>query len=90
MRNVIPFRLLKHFILMTAGASILLSASLAWAEGRIRIAYQFGINELLLHVAKDQRLIEKRGEAQGLKIDVEWEQLADGRLGARRSAKARY
>ncbi|RLM24629.1 ABC transporter substrate-binding protein [Brenneria goodwinii] len=78
MRNVIPNRLIKHVILLMAGASLLLSASLAWAEGRIRIAYQFGINELMLHVAKDQRLIEKRGEAQGLKIDVEWVQLAGG------------
>ncbi|HBZ92205.1 MULTISPECIES: ABC transporter substrate-binding protein [unclassified Pseudomonas] len=45
----------------------------AQAEGKISIAQQFGIGYLVLHVVKDQQLIEKHAKAQGLdKIDVEW------------------
>jgi len=44
----------------------------AQAEGRISIAQQFGIGYLVLHVVKDQQLIEKHGKAQGLDIEVEW------------------
>ncbi|ALN19084.1 ABC transporter substrate-binding protein [Ectopseudomonas mendocina] len=45
----------------------------AQAEGKISIAQQFGIAYLVLHVVKDQRLIEKHAKALGLdKIDVEW------------------
>ena len=45
----------------------------AHAEGKISIAQQFGIGYLVLHVVKDQQLIEKHAKAQGLEsIDVEW------------------
>lgn len=45
----------------------------AHAEGKISIAQQFGIGYLVLHVVKDQQLIEKHAKAQGLDdIDVEW------------------
>lgn len=45
----------------------------AQAEGQISIAQQFGIGYLVLHVVKDQQLIEKHAKAQGLdEIDVEW------------------
>lgn len=45
----------------------------AHAEGKISIAQQFGIGYLVLHVVKDQQLIEKHAKAQGLdSIDVEW------------------
>jgi NitT/TauT family transport system substrate-binding protein len=44
----------------------------AAAEGRISIAQQFGIGYLLLDVVRDQRLIEKHGQAAGLAIEVEW------------------
>ncbi|TLX55764.1 sulfonate ABC transporter substrate-binding protein [Stutzerimonas nosocomialis] len=44
----------------------------AQAEGRISIAQQFGIGYLILHVVKDQQLIEKHGKAQGLDIEVDW------------------
>ena len=33
------------------------------AEGQLRIAQQYGIVYLLLHVAQDQQLIEKHGKA---------------------------
>jgi NitT/TauT family transport system substrate-binding protein len=52
----------------------LATASLAaHAEGRIRIAQQFGIGYLLLDVVRDQKLIEKHAKAQGLPVvEVEW------------------
>ncbi len=51
----------------------------AQAEGRIRIAEQFGIVYLLLDVAKDQQLIQKHGKAQGLpEVQVEFVELSGG------------
>jgi NitT/TauT family transport system substrate-binding protein len=50
----------------------------ARAEGRIRIAEQFGIAFLPLHVIRDQHLIEKHGHAQGPDIAVEWAKLSGG------------
>ncbi|MGG7604279.1 ABC transporter substrate-binding protein [Massilia sp. BKSP1R2A-1] len=50
----------------------------AQAEGRIRIAEQFGIVYLLLNVAQDQKLIEKHGKKQGVDIDVDWVKLSGG------------
>nr|WP_188130263.1 ABC transporter substrate-binding protein [Massilia mucilaginosa] len=50
----------------------------AQAEGRIRIAEQFGIVYLLLNVAQDQKLIEKHGRKQGVEIDVDWVKLSGG------------
>lgn len=50
----------------------LLGPAAAHAEGRIRIAQQFGIAYLILDVVRDQQLIEKHGKAQGLAIDVDW------------------
>lgn len=48
----------------------------AQAEGKISIAQQFGIGYLILHVVKDQQLIEKHGKAQGLDIEVDWRTLS--------------
>lgn len=48
------------------------------AEGKIRIAQQFGISYLPLHVIRDQKLIEKHGKEQGLDIIVEWTRLSGG------------
>jgi len=48
------------------------------AEGRLRIAEQFGVVYLLLNVARDQQLIEKHGRQQGVDIKVEWTQLSGG------------
>jgi NitT/TauT family transport system substrate-binding protein len=50
----------------------------AAAEGRIRIAQQFGIVYLLLNVAEAQALIQKHGKAQGLDIQVEFVRLSGG------------
>lgn len=53
-------------------AALGLAAGPARAEGKIRIAQQFGIAYLLLDVARDQQLIEKHGKALGQEIAVEW------------------
>jgi NitT/TauT family transport system substrate-binding protein len=50
----------------------------AHAEGKLRIAEQFGIVYLLLNVAQDQKLVEKHGKAAGVDIDVEYLQLSGG------------
>jgi NitT/TauT family transport system substrate-binding protein len=63
---------------VTALAMGLAAASPALAEGRIRIAQQFGVVYLLLNVAQDQKLIEKQGKAQGLDIQVEFLRLSGG------------
>ena len=55
-----------------------LASQAAHAEGRIRIAEQFGIGYLPLHVIRDHGLIEKHGKAQGLDIAVEWAKLGGG------------
>lgn len=56
----------------------LASPTPAMAEGRIRIAEQYGIVYLLLNVARDQQLIEKHGKAEGVDISVEWAKLSGG------------
>ncbi|WP_343590272.1 ABC transporter substrate-binding protein [Paracidovorax wautersii] len=50
----------------------LLGPAAARAEGRIRIAQQFGIAYLILDVVRDQQLIEKHGKALGQPIGVDW------------------
>ncbi|KAB0601392.1 ABC transporter substrate-binding protein [Cupriavidus pauculus] len=60
---------------LTAGLAL---SGAAHAEGRLRIAEQFGVVYLLLNVARDQQLIEKHGKQQGVDIKVEWTQLSGG------------
>ena len=50
----------------------------ALAEGRIRIAEQFGLGYLPLHVIRHNQLIEKHGRAAGIAITVDWAQLSGG------------
>ena len=50
----------------------------AHAEGKIRIAEQFGVVYMLLNVAQDQKLIEKHGKKHGVDIDVDWVKLSGG------------
>jgi NitT/TauT family transport system substrate-binding protein len=71
---------MKNFFRQTAavltGAALLAGATAAQAEGKIRVAQQFGIAYLILDVVKDQQLIEKHGKAAGLDIQVEWAQIS--------------
>ncbi len=53
-------------------------AGVARAEGQLRIAEQFGIVYLLLNIARDQGLIEKHGQANGVDIKVDWIKLSGG------------
>ncbi|QWC92088.1 ABC transporter substrate-binding protein [Cupriavidus metallidurans] len=61
--------------MLTAGLAL---TGNAHAEGRLRIAEQFGVVYLLLNVARDQQLIEKHGKQQGIDVKVEWTQLSGG------------
>ncbi|RZI61548.1 MAG: ABC transporter substrate-binding protein [Rubrivivax sp.] len=70
--------LLKSLLTGALAAGLSVSALPAHAEGRIRIAEQFGIVYLLLNVAQDQQLIEKHGKAAGVDIQVERVQLSGG------------
>lgn len=71
--------MLKKLMAATLAAGLTLgAATAAHAEGQIRIAEQFGIVYLLLDVAKDQKLIEKQGKAQGLDIKVDYVTLSGG------------
>jgi len=69
---------LKQFATLAVAVALWASSAGAHAEGRIRIAEQFGIVYLLLNVAQDQKLIEKQGKAQGLDIQVEFIRLSGG------------
>jgi len=62
---------------MLAALSLVASAPVR-AEGKIRIAEQFGVVYLLLNVAQDGKLIEKHGKKQGIDIDVDWIKLSGG------------
>ena len=69
---------LKRIAAALTVASLVAAAPAARAEGKIRIAEQFGIVYLLLNVAQDQKLIEKHGKKQGVDIDVDWVKLSGG------------
>lgn len=71
-------RLVAALGLSVGVAATTLAATPAHAEGKIRIADQFGISYLLLHVARDQQLIEKHGKSAGIDISVEWTRLSGG------------
>ena len=71
----IPFARRATLAVLTAGLAL---AGTAHAEGRIRVAEQFGVVYLLLNVARDQQLIEKHGRQQGVAVKVEWTQLSGG------------
>ena len=58
--------------------SLALAGGAARAEGRLRIAEQYGVTYLLLNIAQEQKLIEKHGKAAGVDIKVEFIQLSGG------------
>ncbi|MEW7849438.1 ABC transporter substrate-binding protein [Massilia aurea] len=67
----------KKFVALAAALSLALP-SLAQAEGKLRVAGQFGVVYLLLNVAQDQKLIEKHGKKHGVDVDVDWVKLSGG------------
>ena len=67
-----------HKFAAALGLAALVAAVPAHAEGKLRIAQQFGLTYLLLNVAQDQKLIEKHARQLGVPADVEWLQLSGG------------
>ena len=63
---------------LIAGLGLALGSLAAHAEGRIRIAEQFGVVYLMLNVAQEQKLIEKHAKAAGIDAKVEWIKLSGG------------
>lgn len=68
----------KKPLMVALGLALALTGTASQAEGKLRIAEQFGIVYLLLNVAQDQQLIEKHGKAAGVDIQVERVQLSGG------------
>jgi NitT/TauT family transport system substrate-binding protein len=72
----------RRFLAFAVGTSVacagVATALPAHAEGRLRIAEQFGVVYLLLNVAQDQKLIEKHGKKRGVDIQVEFTKLSGG------------
>jgi len=75
MRFLLP-RFLRTAAALAAAAGLSLGASPAHAEGRLRVAQQFGIGYLILDVVRDQQLIEKHGKQAGVDIQVDWTQVS--------------
>lgn len=77
-----PRRRTRTAALALIGGAVLLVMLLhsppAQAEGRLRIAKQYGIVYLLLDVAQERKLIEKHGKAAGIEIEVDTLQLSGG------------
>lgn len=65
-------------IVAALGLASAVAAVPAHAEGKLRIAQQFGVVYLLLNVAQDQKLIEKHGQQLGVPIKVDWIQMSGG------------
>ena len=64
-------RFTRQLALLISSVGLLGSSLSAQAEGRIRLAEQFGIVCLLLNVAQEQKLIEKHARAARIDAQVE-------------------
>jgi NitT/TauT family transport system substrate-binding protein len=60
-------------LLLTAGGSLP-----ADAAETIRIAEQFGVSYLPLHMIREHGLLEKHGQAQGIELEAEWIRFSSG------------
>lgn len=78
LRGSLPRYLTTAAVALSLGVVALASPTPALAEGKIRIAEQFGIVYLMLNVAREQKLVEKYGKENGVDIDVEWLRLSGG------------
>ena len=72
------FKFTRRLTLIAPGLALAGTTLSAQAEGRVRIAQQFGIVYLMLNVAQDQKLIEKHAKAAGVDAKVEFVQLSGG------------
>jgi len=66
----------RRAVTLLAALGLAATSLAAQAEGRIRVAEQFGISYLILDVVRDQKLIEKYGTRAGLDIKVEWAKIS--------------
>ena len=71
-------KITRRLTLIATGLALAGTTLSAQAEGRVRIAQQFGIVYLMLNVAQDQKLIEKHAKAAGVDAKVEFVQLSGG------------
>ena len=71
-------RIARGLAAVATGLALAAGSLSAHAEGRIRIAEQYGIVYLLLNVAQEQKLIEKHAKAGGVDAQVEWVKLSGG------------
>ena len=72
------FKFTRRLTLIATGLALAGTTLSAQAEGRVRIAQQFGIVYLMLNVAQDQKIIEKHAKAAGVDAKVEFVQLSGG------------
>lgn len=78
MSEAVRRRLLSAAAPVAAAALLVGLAGEAAAEGRIRIAEQFGVGYLPLQMMRQHDLIQKHGEERGVEIEVEWARFAGG------------
>ena len=71
-------KITRRLTLIATGLALAGTTLSAQAEGRVRIAQQFGIVYLMLNVVQDQKLIEKHAKAAGVDAKVEFVQLSGG------------
>lgn len=67
---------IRKTVALLTGLGLAAASFTASAEGKIRLAQQFGIAYLILDVVRDQKLIEKHGKQAGIDIDVEWAKIS--------------
>jgi NitT/TauT family transport system substrate-binding protein len=77
-RPLFARRFVSAMLAFSVGTAGFATSRDARAEGRVRVAEQFGIVYLLLNVARDQQFIEKEGRKEGLDIKVDWVKLSGG------------
>jgi NitT/TauT family transport system substrate-binding protein len=75
-----PVRVVRRTLLAAAGAALAAPAIIrrARAATTIRIAEQFGVGYLPLHMIRDRDLLAKHGRDAGVEIAVEWVKLSGG------------
>lgn len=78
LRESLPRYITTAAVAFSLGVVALASPTPALAEGKIRVAEQFGIVYLMLNVAREQKLVEKYGKENGVDIDVQWLRLSGG------------
>ncbi len=77
LRNSVFFRNSVLTVALAVGVLGMAKSQEAGAE-TLRIAEQYGLVYLPLHVIRDQGLLEEKAQAAGIDLDVDWVQLSGG------------